>query len=511
MISLIQLCDRMGNALRSADGGPVATVDLTGVHISELDDPTPYLEGGELLLTTGIPLVGDRESVRDYVSRLASRGVVALGLGLGAGTDDVPADLEAACANAGLALLVVPVGIPFMHVSRAYWDLVGKTEQADLAASLNLQTSLTQAATRPQAVAAVIKALANAVGGWAVYLPADGSAETYWPPVERRILPQLREETARLGLAGTYSAATFPLQGMDVIEYSIIADRRTAGFLAVCAGRPLRKADRQLMLTGCMLLAVAAQREWQLTRANSILSSTTTTLAVNGFVDAARFVAGDLIGSPLAERVQILAIRGDNLEALSTLELADRVSDMVTDEPASGLGASIRRSRLRAMDDGICYLILEPPTNSGGAEIVESAAETPASHRPGRRSQFAAALSRPMPLSQLSGRIGDVRRSCALAPLGHIASGRGLLDPRAGEWVAQLAAYHRADLVGTVKSYIRHQGQWEVAARELKLHRNSLRHRIGIATRLIDADLDDPDVSANLWLALRSAGDGGAE
>jgi purine catabolism regulator len=511
VITLAQLCDKTGNALRPVGKDPVPGVDLAGVHISELDDPTPYLEGGELLLTTGIPLTGDRETRRDYVNRLSARGVVALGLGLGAGTDDVPADLEAACADAGLAFLVVPDGIPFMHVSRAYWDLVGKAEQADLAASLTLQTALTQAATRPEAVAAVVKVLSKALGGWAVYLPADGSAETYWPPAESHVLPQLREETARLGLAGTHSSATFPLQGMDVIEYSIVADRRTAGFLAVCAGRPLRKADRQLMLTGCMLLAVTAQRVWQVTRTNSILSRTATTLVLCGFVDAARLVAGDLIGSPLAERVQLLAIRGHNLEALSISELAEEVAEMLTGEHSARLGESIRRSRLRAMEDGICYVVLESLAGSGSTETVPSLIESTVSRRPGRPAQFAAALSAPMPLSQVSGSMGDLRRSCALAPTGHISVGQSLLDPRAVVWVAQLTAYPRADLVGTVRSYIRHQGQWEVAARELNLHRNSLRHRIGIAAKVINADLDDPDVSANLWLALRGASQRGTD
>ncbi|TFD08059.1 PucR family transcriptional regulator [Cryobacterium sp. TMT1-2-2] len=508
VISLTQLCEKLGNALRTVDGDPVARINLTGVHISELTDPTPYLEGGELLLTTGIPLAGEPDSLRDYVTRLASRGVLALGLGLGAGTDDVPAQLESACAGAGVTLLIVPASIPFMHISRTYWDLVGKTEQADLAASLTLQTSLTQAATRPEAVAAVVKVLSNALGGWAVYLPADGSAETYWPPEENRVLPQLREETARLGLAGTHSAATFPLDGMDVVEYSIIADRRTAGFLAVCAGRPLRKADRQLMLTGCMLLAVAAQREWQLTRANSVLGTTATTLALNGFVDAARLVAGDLIGSPLAERVRLLAIRGDNLEALTTSELADQVSAMLSGEPAMRLGDSIRRCRLRSMEDGVCFLILETRTDPDPAEESGNPVEAAVSRRRAQPVPFAAALSRPMPLSQLPGSADDLRRSCLLARVGQISTGPGLPDPRAVEWVARLTAYSRADLVATVKSYIRNQGQWEVAARELKLHRNSLRHRIGIAAKLLDADLDDPDVSANLWLELRRVGAG---
>ena len=503
MINLAQLCEKLGNGLRSVGGDRVAKIGLTGVHVSELDDPTPYLEGGELLLTTGIPLAGNSERVRGYVDRLAARGVVALGLGLAAGTDDVPAELEAACAAAGLELLIVPEGIPFMHVSRAYWDLVGKAEQADLAASLSLQTSLAQAATQPEAVAAVVKVLSKALGGWAVYLPADGSPETYWPPTESDILPQLRDETRRLDLAGTYSAATFPMQGRDVIEYSIIAGRRTAGFLAVCVGRPLRKVDRQLMLTGCMLLAVTAQREGQLSRANSILSNTAATLILNGFVDAARLVAGDLTGAPLPERIQLLAVRGEGIEALSTAELADQVSGLVAGEPATRLGESIRHSHLRCMADGFCYLILESPTDLGNPELPTTHFERGRSRRPERSAQFAAALSRPMLLGQVSGGVEELRRACSLAPAGQISTRQSLLDPRALEWAGRLTTYRRADLVETVKSYIRHQGRWEVAARELTLHRNSLRHRIGIATKLIEADLDDPDVSANLWLALR--------
>jgi purine catabolism regulator len=81
---------------------------------------------------------------------------------------------------------------------------------------------------------------------------------------------------------------------------------------------------------------------------------------------------------------------------------------------------------------------------------------------------------------------------------------RSAEESQAEQWVAVLASYSRADLLETVTSYLRHQGQWEVVARELGLHRNSVRHRIGVATQLIGVVLDDPDVAANLWLALRA-------
>ncbi|WP_198417263.1 helix-turn-helix domain-containing protein, partial [Cryobacterium sp. TMT1-2-1] len=116
---------------------------------------------------------------------------------------------------------------------------------------------------------------------------------------------------------------------------------------------------------------------------------------------------------------------------------------------------------------------------------------------------LAAALSGPLLLGQVSGSVTEVGRACRRVAAGQLAVVDGLLDPQADDWVDALRSYSRADLVQTVRCYLRHRGQWEPTARELGVHRNSLRHRIGIASKLIEADLDDPDVAANLWLALR--------
>ena len=54
------------------------------VASSELEDPGPYLEGGELLLTTGMRLApDDGPGATGYVGRLVAAGVVALGFGVG--------------------------------------------------------------------------------------------------------------------------------------------------------------------------------------------------------------------------------------------------------------------------------------------------------------------------------------------------------------------------------------------------------------------------------------------
>src|SRR4051812_2536475 len=81
---------------------PLPRVELSGVHVSELEDPTVFLYGGELLLTVGLQLGGldsaaRAEACRNYVSRLVEGGVAALGLGLGSGHAMVPDELRAAC------------------------------------------------------------------------------------------------------------------------------------------------------------------------------------------------------------------------------------------------------------------------------------------------------------------------------------------------------------------------------------------------------------------------------
>jgi PucR family transcriptional regulator, purine catabolism regulatory protein len=499
MISLAQLHHQLGAELSPAHGSSVPRQQISGVHISELEDPTPYLEGGELLLTTGIPLSGNALRTASYVQRLVERNVAALGLGLGAGLDAVPAALSAACESAGLALLVVPAGVPFMNVSRAYWDLVSRAGQSDLVASLGTQTALARAALLPDAHASVVKALAQALGGWAAYLPSgqgDPDTETYWPPGTRGVLPQLREQTARLNLGALHSAATFQIHGSDVVEHPVLVGRRIAGFLAVGAGRKLDKADRQIIQTVCMLLSLKAQQQHEAQAAGAALGSAVAKLLLGGHTDAARMLARDL-AVPLPDGpVRLLLLRG--ADGIAEADPADVVSRLRSEHATPWLPAAVRNCRLRYADGAVSWFILDAVPATGPADSVPEAETT-------EGPLVTAALSRVLPLHRLAdARDGAVELLLSLEPgtLGVVGGGHAV-DTKAEEWIEALRAHGKAELLATVRSYLRHRGQWEASARELGMHRNSLRHRIATAERLIGAELDDPDVAARLWLALR--------
>ena len=480
MVTLEQLCERLGSDLRPAAPGPIGRQQLTGVHISELADPTPYLEGGELLLTTGIPLVGGPAGIRDYVGRLAHKGIAALALGLGAGTDRVDPELVSACADAALDLLLVPAAVPFLHISRAFWQLVGQREQADLASRLSLHTALARAATRDDPAEAIVTVLAQGLGGWAAYLPADGSQEMIWPSTAADVVPQLRAESARFDLVGTYSAATFPLNGMEVVEHSITVGQRTVGFLAVGAGRGLRKADRQLILTSCMLLSLTAQGAEEASRVAEVLGETIAVLILGGHVDAARVASEHAGRPPLGDFARLLAVRGRAVTPVRSRELAGVIAALGL--PQSTLGATVGGIRLA--------ILPEADAVRGGAVSLGGP-------------DYAVALGQPLPLAELAPAVGPVAFACRTAGLGTVVGVDDSVDARGDAWVDALERHPRGDLRDTVRSYLAHRGQWESAARELGIHRNSVRHRIAVAIELIDADLADPDTAATLWVALR--------
>jgi len=87
MLSVRELIGDLDVALLAGEAQLDAPVRW--VHISELPDPTPWLSGGELLLTTGMALESEDDQ-RAYVQRLADHGLAGLGVGTGFRHERVP-------------------------------------------------------------------------------------------------------------------------------------------------------------------------------------------------------------------------------------------------------------------------------------------------------------------------------------------------------------------------------------------------------------------------------------
>ena len=105
-------------------GQESAQAHVRWVHSTELSDPTPWLKGGELLLTTGIQLNGPK-SQRELVQRLADHEIAGLGFGTGFSHKHLPAALVAAARKRAFPLFEVPYELPFIAITeRAFAHLL---------------------------------------------------------------------------------------------------------------------------------------------------------------------------------------------------------------------------------------------------------------------------------------------------------------------------------------------------------------------------------------------------
>jgi hypothetical protein len=127
----ITLRDLVANSelrLQVRAGQEVLDTQVHWVHSTELIEPTPFLEGGELLLTTGLGLRSG--GYRAFVRRLADTGVAGLGFGTGLGHDEVPAELIDTANEFGLPLLEVPRATPFIAISKTVSRALAADEYA---------------------------------------------------------------------------------------------------------------------------------------------------------------------------------------------------------------------------------------------------------------------------------------------------------------------------------------------------------------------------------------------
>ncbi|HWX45292.1 MAG TPA: PucR family transcriptional regulator, partial [Solirubrobacteraceae bacterium] len=86
------------------------------VHSTELTDPTPWLRGGELLLTTGLQLQGAKAQ-RELIARLCEHEIGGLGFGTGFAHKRLPAALADEARRRSFPLFEVPYELPFIAIT----------------------------------------------------------------------------------------------------------------------------------------------------------------------------------------------------------------------------------------------------------------------------------------------------------------------------------------------------------------------------------------------------------
>lgn len=494
--------DRLGTPVRWA-------------HASELADPVPYMDGGELLLVTATNLdARDPATMRRYVQRLAGAGVAGLGFAVGVTYDEIPPALVDAAEEAGLPLLEVPRRTPFLAISKAVSAAIAADQYRSVTAGFEAQRELTRAAVAGDGPGALLARLAAHVDGWAALYDTSGAVVAAAPDWAARRAARLTPEVERLrDRPAPASAVVGDSDSDDRVELqSLGAGRRNRGALAVGTGAALGTAERYAVHSAVALLTLTTARSRALQGAEQRLGAAVLRMLLAGESGHARAVAGDLYGGLLDAPFRLLLAEAP--EPSGTEPLAE-----VVEAAASRAGEPL----LTVAESGRLVVLAV----DGGAAVEACAAHARAADdKPVREGADDAGV-----VVGMSGPCGPIAVSAAYKQAEQALSvarrrGRTLVEHEelaAGSVLPLLAddavrafadgmlrplhehdAKGRGDLVASLRAWLSRHGQWDAAAADLGVHRHTLRYRMRRVEEILGRSLDDPDVRMELWLALKT-------
>ncbi|MFF5314457.1 PucR family transcriptional regulator [Streptomyces massasporeus] len=527
-------------------------VPVRWAHVSELADPVPYMEGGELLLITALKLdAEDPEAMRRYVRRLAGAGVVGLGFAVGVNYEETPKALVDAADEEGLPLLEVPRRTPFLAISKAVSAAIAADQYRAVTAGFAAQRELTRQA-QTGGPEGLLAALASQVDGWAALYDASGAVVATAPEWAGRRAARLTGDVQKLrDRPAPASSVVGGPENEDRVElHTIGTGRRPRAALAVGTAAAPGTAERYAVHSAIALLTLTTERSRSLQAAEQRVGAAVLRMLLAGEPDHARAVAGDLYGGLLdapfrmmvAERVPVSAsaalARAEAHKGAPPVERpsAAALAAADTGDPLAVLADVVESAAARAgeavlvVPEGERLVVLAADRGAAAAACGEYAAALETA-RAGIREKVPGGEEGELVVG-LSAPAGPIAASAAYKQAEQALSvarrrGRVLVEHEqmaAGSVLPLLAddavrafadgmlrplyehdATGRGDLVASLRAWLSKHGQWDAAAADLGVHRHTLRYRMRRVEEILGRSLDDPDVRMELWLALKAS------
>ena len=510
MLTVHTLVEDLG--LELVAGRQAADAPIRWVHITELLDPTPWLSGGELLLTTGMRLETAAKQ-RQFVRRLVDHHLAGLGIGTGFDHKRIPTTLLSEARRLDFPLFEVPYEMPFIAITEKAFGRLVNEQFETLQRGIALHKRLEQLVLQERGLEEVARALATAIGGAVAVLDPRGDAMAvteFRRKLPKSVLGSIRDEVGERVAAGR--ATAFAPDHQVVSGRALALPVGTGGhegpeawLVAVRDSGGLADFERLILQQAVTVVALELMRR-RVVR------------------DTERRLAGDVLEEALSEKLQPEEIAS----RLRPFGINEQAAVLLFDLPdPSGAVATLARALSDAdvgalvapREDLLCAIV--DASASDPIEIAERARE-PLSTQHG---EVTGAASRPAPVASLRRSFHEARCALEASALGNgkvppVASYRDLgafqfllsiqdddalkmyCDSVLGP-IEESEGDYGGELVRSLEAFLEHNGQWERAARQVYCHRHTLRYRIRRVEQLTGRDLSRARDRIELWLALR--------
>lgn len=486
---------------------------LRWVEPSELEDPTPYLLDGEFVLTAGLPFrhggAGGAARADEYVRRLVAAGVAALGFGLEPYYDAVPEHVVSACRRHRLTLVEVPASIPFAALGLEFSKLLesGNAQVFRQLAETNRHLMRAVLSARPEHE--LLAALIRRVPVWAVLVGADGRVRaragaavglSQLQPLLKRLLsgsgPRVETETLET-----------PNGSALVFGHPLRSTRdATLGSLVLGSGKPLTPAQNNVVSSVVGLLELLVR---QRTSGSLAPSQLATALLLHP-----ESMSGDNRGPGSLQDLLAQSVSGTRQ---GPVRVVQGVRAQAAAAPAADGPVRELLQWRRLFDTKMVEL-----TDYGFTAVTRLKVDEPLLSEV-EQLGWRLVVGEP---TGLSGLAAAYRRATALRPR-VVSAGRslreeeltwsvtGLLGGEVGALLAarllgpilELHGERRASQLRVLRSWLAAHGSWDATAKDLGLHRNSVRRQINAVAELLGMDLGQAQARAELWIALQYAED----
>lgn len=482
--------------------------EVRWVHVSDVADPTPWLKGGEFLLTTAVRL-GSTESMVEYVEKLHAHGVAGIGFGIGEESwmhSSIPSEMLEVSDRLELPLIEIPFDTPFIVIAEwvAAQQAAERFRETQLA--YRAQQQLTQLALASDAIGGLVHRLAEFVGGWASVIASNGRVLEAFPAVASRRSEAFTADLERVRETGT-AVSVSDGGGEHVSIHPLGEPGRIRGMLLLGQPRSPDTSERMIAAGAVSLLSFILEQRMSLSPQRMAAADLLGETLLDTSVPHERFshAAAGLGLSPGAAltlaRIWVPEVAPETVARVIHDVFSPRSSTSVTVRDRSvpgtytvitesGVASEQEFSRLGERFEG-------SPVHVGISEVMRLSRLHLAYNQASLALWYAQRNE-----GERIVRFSDLRyydRIIGLAPPGAVSTfAAAVLSP-----LETLEEGNRSgELIETLRAFLSHHGRWDPAARQLGIHRQTLIKRIGRIERHLDVDLDSADIRMGLWFAL---------
>ncbi|WP_345699196.1 PucR family transcriptional regulator [Kitasatospora terrestris] len=507
------------------------------VHVSELPDVAGVLQGGELVLSTGIALPEDREGLARYVRELDEVGAAGLVIEFGRRYfDSLPKALVAAAERHGLPLIVLRRELRFVAVTEAVHALVVNAQLEQLRVSEAVHQVFNELAVEGAEPGEVVRQVARMAGAPVVLEnlahqvlahETAGRPETElledWEKRSRGVHPQGRTGyDQRSGwLVTTVGARGQDWGRLVLIDDPVVLPPDTAHPHAML----LERGAATLALNRLVLRdRESLERQTHRTLLSGILTHALTVSEVSLRAQAlgVPLEGRRLVGVVLRQRqgqipaaLEAQARLRDFTELAATAIRGGRLSALVGALDDEGVGVLIalgsqqdEHAALEAFAAALRKLVQEAARDGSAAPPVIAVGSSVGSVRDARRTLLEATQVADAALHDAPGgraaayyRLPDVR----LRGLLHLLRDDARLQTYVERELGPLLAYdaeHGGQLVQMLRIYLEQGRNKSAAADAAHLSRPSFYDRLHKVERILGVDLDQVESCLSLHVAL---------